>query len=31
MARVLLDVGLGADDWMILASAAAYFVDGRCS
>lgn len=29
VARVLLDVGLGADDWMILASAAAYFVDGR--
>ena len=30
VARVLLDVGLGADDWMILAAAAAYFVDGRC-
>ncbi|PVH89541.1 hypothetical protein DL98DRAFT_600852 [Cadophora sp. DSE1049] len=27
VARVLLDVGLGADDWMILAAAAAYFVD----
>ncbi|KAH7419389.1 hypothetical protein BKA64DRAFT_15732 [Cadophora sp. MPI-SDFR-AT-0126] len=27
VARVLLDVGLGADDWMILAAAVAYFVD----
>lgn len=28
-ARIRLDVGLGADDWTILAAAAAYFIDGE--
>lgn len=28
VARIKLDVGLGSDDWMILAAAVAYLVDG---